>query len=193
MADSFTLPDTAAPLDLEERLAKVPATAMGKGMFVQSVADAAKAVSGVAPGRGHWVAFKDYPVRELLPILVECGRVVHPRVSPREGIRRLGQSAYPTFAGSTIGRVVLSIGGNNLVAALRQAPRAYAVSTTGTTLEIGSLDEGRAILKLRGAWDFPDSWHVGVFEGVLREFKKDGTVRLHTLSLCDVDFELTWK
>jgi len=193
MTDSFTLPDTSVPLDLEERLAKVPAGLTVKGMFLQSTADAAAAVSRAKLGRGHWVGFKDYPVREWLQLLVECGRVVHPRVSPREGIRRLGQRAYPTFAESTIGKVVMSVAGNNLAAALRQAPRAYAVSGNGTTLESGSVAEGNALLHLRGAWDFPETWGVGVFEGVLTAFRREGTIRVRTLSLCDVDLDVTWK
>jgi uncharacterized protein (TIGR02265 family) len=162
-------------------------------MFLQSIADAAKAVSGAQHGRGRWVAFKDYPGREWMSLLAECGRVVHPRALPREGIRRLGQSAYPTFAESTIGRVVMSVAGNNLTAALRQAPRGYAVSGSGFTVELGSLTEGRGLFHLRGTWDFPEAWHVGVFEGMVQAFHKQGTVRVHTLSLCDVDLELTWK
>ena len=193
MADSFTLPDTEAPLDLEERLAKLPAGMTVKGMFMKSVGDAATAVSRTKHGRGHWMGFKDYPVQEWLELLVECGRVVHPRASPREGIRRLGQSAYPTFAESTVGKVVMSVAGNNLAAALRQAPRAYAVSGNGATLEIGSVAEGSALLHLRNAWDFPEAWGLGVFEGVIQAFHRQGTVRTRTLSICNVDLELTWK
>jgi uncharacterized protein (TIGR02265 family) len=193
MADLFTPPDTGAPLDLDERLARVPATATVKGMFMQSVADEAKAVSGVAPGRGRWVAFKDYPLREWLALLVDCALVVHPRLPVREGLRRLGQNAYPTFAASTIGRVVMSVAGDNLAAALRQAPRAYSVSGSDLTAEVGAVTERGGLLHLRGAWDFPESWHAGVFEGVMRAFRKEGTVRVRVLSLCDVDFELTWR
>ena len=193
MADSFTLPDTTAPLDLEERLAKLPAGLTVKGMFLKSIGDAAAAVSRAKHGRGHWLAFKDYPLQEWLQLLVECGRVVHPRASPREGIRRLGQRAYPAFAESNVGRVVMSIAGNNLAAALRQAPRAYAVSSNSATLEIGSMTEGSAILHLRGAWDFPEAWGIDVFEGVIQAFRRQGTVRVRTLSLCDVDLEITWK
>lgn len=193
MADSFVLPDLDAPLDLEARLAQVPAAASLKGMFLQSVADEARAASGVTAGRGRWVAFKDYPISEFLKLLVECGKLTHPRASPREGIRRLGARAYPTFAESTVGRVIMSVAGSNFDLALRQAPRIYAVSGNTTTAQVTRVGDGHAIVHLRSAWDFPESWQVGVFEGAMRIFRRTGTVRVRTLSICDVDLELTWQ
>jgi uncharacterized protein (TIGR02265 family) len=193
MADSFTVPNTGAPLDLEQRLAKVPPTTTVKGMFMQAIADEARAVSGATQGRGRWLAFKDYPLREWLTLLVDCARAAHPRVSAREGIRRLGQNAYPMFARSTIGKVVMSVAGDNFALALRQVPRVYAVSGNGVTAELAEQREGRAIVQLRGVWDFPDAWQVGAFEGALDAFRKEGSVRVRILSLCDVDLELTWQ
>ncbi len=192
MSAPFLLPTFAAPLDLESRLPRVPPDATVKGMFFQSVADEAKAASGVTVGRGRWVAFKDYPTREWLTLLVECARLVHPRVSPRESLRRLGQNAYPTFLSSTVGRVLMSVADNDLALALRQVPRIYAVSGNTGRAELGELTEGRAIIQLRNVWDFTDSWQVGVFEGGMRAFRKQGSVLVRALSICDADLELTW-
>ena len=59
--------------------------------------------------------------------------------------------------------------------------------------EILSLEEGRAELGLRQAWDFPEAWQVGVFEGGLRAFGKKGQVRVCVRSISEVDLELVWS
>lgn len=193
MADEFTTPDLNAPLELAARIAAVPATASVKGMFLQSIAEAARAASGKTAGRGKWLAFKDYPYQEWLGLLVECAELAHPRVAPREGMRRLGQGAYDTFVNSTIGRVVMSVAGSSLPLALRQVPRIYSLSGTVGTAEVSAVTDVSAMVHLRGVWDFVDAWHVGVYEGGMRAFRRQGAVRVRLLSMCDADLELTWR
>jgi uncharacterized protein (TIGR02265 family) len=193
--DPFTPPDLSAPLDLAERLRDMPPGAAAKGMFFQPMIDAARAVAGRAPGRERYLSFKDYPMDEFMTVMAGCAELAFPRVPPRDGIRRLALNAYLKFEESTIGRVVTSVAGRNFHAALRLVPRMYSITTTPGhgRAEMGAIEERRAEVQLRGFWDFPDAWHVGVFEGGMRVFGKTGDVRVRVHSRCDVDLELRWK
>jgi uncharacterized protein (TIGR02265 family) len=193
MPGDFQEPNWDAPLDLAERLAGVPAEATGKGMYFQIVVDAAKAASGQTPGRGRYIPYKSYPAHEWIQVLVECAELAYPRVPRREGMRRLGRLAYPAFAESMVGKVLLSVVGGSITAALRILAQAYRVSGSMGRAEVAVLRDDRATVLLRGFWDFPDAWHVGVMEGGLTALGRVGQVRVRTLSLCDADLELTWR
>src|SRR5262249_9911315 len=129
-------------------------------------------------------------VSEWISLLADAAPLAHPRALPREGVRRLGQRAYPTFAESTVGKVVMSVAGDNLLGALKLAPRAYAVSGTAR-VELGEAREGYVMLKMREVWDFPE-WQIGVMEGALSAFGKRGKVRLRALTISSLDLEVEW-
>jgi uncharacterized protein (TIGR02265 family) len=192
MDPDFSPPDFTEPLDLAERLTQVPRGHSIKGMFLQSLVDQAKAAAGRTPGRGRYLPFKDYTFTEWMELMVECAACAHPRVTAREGMRRLGQKAYPTFTESTLGKVVMSVAGIDLVSAFRLTPRIYGMSGKSGTVEITNLAEGRAVVHLRGMWDFPTAWHVGVFEGGIRAFGKTPLVKVRSFSKCDADIEARW-
>lgn len=192
MDDDFIIPDPNAPLDLAERVAAIPAHATVKGMFFQTMSDQANATSGQLPGRERYVPYKDYPLREWMELLPKAAKLAFPRLPVREGIRRLGQQSYPTFARSTVGKVVMAAAGTNFGAALRLAPRAFALTNSTTKCEVLSIVEGRAVLRVIRAYDFVEALHVGVFEGTMRSFQKTGVVRVRILSSSSADFELTW-
>jgi uncharacterized protein (TIGR02265 family) len=185
--------DAGASLALAERIASAPAGAVAKGLFFQAVIDQARAASGRAPGRERYIAFKDYPFTEWLEVLVECARVTHPRLAPREALRRIGRNVYPRFAESTLGKVILGAAGTNVVAAVRLMPRIYSSVGSAGTVYVREMAPGRAVVELRGFWDFPDAYHVGVFEGGLAALGHPGTVRAQSLSPCDADLELVWR
>jgi uncharacterized protein (TIGR02265 family) len=192
MIDDFVIPDPNAPLDLAERLAQLPAQATVKGMFFQTMSDQAFVASGQLPGRDRYVAYKDYPLREWIELLLKAARLTFPRVPVREGIRRLGQESYPTFTRSMVGKVLMAAAGNNFGAALRLAPRAFFLTSSTTRCQVVAMEETRAELRLVRAWDFTEALHVGVFEGTMRAFQRKGVVRVRILSLSSADFEITW-
>jgi uncharacterized protein (TIGR02265 family) len=191
MAGEFTDPDWEAPLDLGERLAAVPPDITIKGMFFQLIVDEARNASGRSPGRERYVPFKGYPADEWMKVLVECAGLTYPRLPAREGIRRLGRRVYGMFVETMVGRVLFSVVGGSTTAALRVLPQAYRISGTGKA-EVSVIRDDRAVVHLRGLWDFPDAYHVGVLEGGLTALGRVGKVRVRVLSLCDVDMELTW-
>jgi uncharacterized protein (TIGR02265 family) len=127
-----------------------------------------------------------------MELLVESARLAYPRVPVREGMRRLGQLTYPRAASSTVGKIVFSAVGRNIGAAVRLLPRFYAAFGRKGSVTVSDVTDGGAFVQLRGFWDFPEAYQVGVFEGGITAFGRTGTVRVESLSFCDADFEITW-
>lgn len=192
MSEGFGRPDLLAPLELDARLSGMPRDATVKGMFMASLMELVETRTGSRIGRKRYVAFVNYPLAEMLELLPKAAELVFPGMPVREGMRRLGQAAYPTFADSTLGRVLMSIAGSDPRAALHLAPRAYRlVGNTGEARVI-DLDESTSILELRGVWSYPDAYNVGVHEGALEAFGQDGEVRVRVHTISDVDLEIRW-
>ena len=186
-------PDAGPSLALAERIASAPADSVIKGLFFQAIVDQACAASGRAPGRERYLPFKGYPFTEWLEVLVECARLAHPRLPPREGLRRIGRCVVPRFAESTLGKVLLGVAGTSVAASLHVFPRMYASVGSSGTVRVRDVASTRAVVELRGLWDFPDAYHVGIFEGGLEALGHTGSVRAESRSPSDADLELTWR
>ncbi len=149
MSPEFEVPRFDGPLDLPERLARLPQHVRIKGMFFQAMIDAAEKRSGTRPGRGRYLAFRDYPVPEFLEVAAESASLASPEAAPREGVRRLGQLQYPAFMETHIGRVVMAFG-TEFERGLHLLPKAYFLAGEGASAEVLEFREGRAIVALRG-------------------------------------------
>lgn len=189
----FVEPRWDAPLDLAARLETMPPGRSVKGMFLQGFVDAALERSGRRIGRGRYTAFQSYPVREMLTLMVEAASLAHPDVPPREGLRRLGKVAYPTFARSMVGKVVMSMAGGDPKAALKLAPRAYRLIGDAGEATLHDVGPTECVLELRDVWTWPDAYNVGVHEGGLDAWGLEGEVRVRVHSPCDVDLRITWR
>jgi uncharacterized protein (TIGR02265 family) len=188
----FRFPDWDAPIDLAERLRRVPAEHAVKGIFIQQVLDEACAVSGRATVAGYYAPFEDYPMREWLVLLVHGAELTCPEAPVREGIRRMGQRAYGTLAGSIVGNVLLSVVGQDIRALLRLIPRIYRVTGQGGSASASFPAPNRALVHLRDVWDFPDAFHVGLHEGALRALGTSGQVKIRVIGQASVDLEIVW-
>ncbi|NRA32719.1 MAG: DUF2378 family protein [Polyangiaceae bacterium] len=93
--------------------------------------------------------------------LTHAASAIYPHVPPRKGVRRIGKGMYPAFANSALGKAALGFG-TSLERALRIAPTAYSLAGTEATANLVSQTAGRAVVELRGVWDNPDCFEVGV-------------------------------
>ncbi len=188
--EDFVALDWNAPLEMNARLAAVPKDVTIKGMFLLRALRQAKQRGGFSVKK-RYTAFSDYPASEVLEVFLDCARHAFPNVTEREGLRRLGISAYPTFAETVPGKVLLAMTNLSWTSVLDFAPRAYA-TVGGARVSVEWQGERCAVVKLRDLWSFPDAYHIGVFEGAMREFETGGTTRIHVRSFCDVDLLLEW-
>jgi uncharacterized protein (TIGR02265 family) len=186
----FHIPDWSEPLDLTERMRAVPPEATVKGMFIEAPISVAQARSGQRPGRREYIPFKDYPVAEHNQVLVACAMAGYPDVPLREGLRRLGRDALRTFLESLAGRVLFAAAGRNFDAALGLVARSYGITGPVGSATVAERTVDSVLIQLRSCFNFPDCYHVGVFEAAMDHFRQPGEVMIHVRSVCDVDLKM---
>ncbi len=188
----FRFPDWRAPIDLADRVRRAPAEHTVKGMFFQQALEAACSATGEARAPSRYAPFEDYPLRDWLGLLVRAAEVAYPGEPVREGLRRIGRRAREAFASSVIGNVLLSPVDHDVSARLRLAPRIYRMMGRGGSVDASFPTPTRALLHLRDVWDFPDAYHVGIFESVLCALGISGQVRVRVLGQASADIEVSW-
>jgi uncharacterized protein (TIGR02265 family) len=192
--DGFALPDWQAPLDADAQIARSPEEGAIKGLYFQDILGTAASVHAkLEAPRSRYLPFIDYPIREYMALLVSAAKAVHPREPLRNGLRRLGRTAYPTLAGTRLGRAIFGIAGRDFGTILALASRAYGISVKPGEVSLVERTGTRGVVQLRDLWSFPDTYQVGVFEGALIAVGLRGEVKVRVRSACDVDFEVTWQ
>ena len=179
---------------LEAWISQVPEGASVKGMFFSSLHTTLRR-RGYEPSTNQkFVAFKEYPLVLYMEQMLDAAARAWPGLPPAEGLRSLGQSAYPTLAESVIGRVIFSVAAKNWRAALPLTGKAYGVSLNPGSARVVGLTDHSATLELRDVWNFADTYQVGVMEGAMTAFGVEGTVRpMPRGRKCDVDLRLDWE
>ena len=189
-AAEFRGVDYRAPLDVEARVAAVPAAATAKGMFFEPLAQAVRP-HGVAC-EPRYVAFRDYPLRDFMRLLASCASVHHRALPTREAMRQLGREAFSTLMGSVAGRVIFTFALGDARSALRLAPEGYKLSLSHCTARTRLNAPEQVVLELRDVWNFPECYQVGVIEGGCMAFGPPPRIRTRVLSACDVDLLIRW-
>jgi uncharacterized protein (TIGR02265 family) len=190
--EGFTLPSWDAPVDVAAHVHATPAGATIKGLFATAIVEACEA-AGTHPKHAYarYVPFTDYPMRDYIPLLAEAARILHPRLSVRIGLRKIGRASQPTFARSMVGKVIFGTI-HDVPSAIEAIVKAYRVATPSSTVELRSLTEGRAVIHLGGMTTFLDSHHVGLLEGVTRAAGTQAQISVKPSSLSSCDFLVEW-
>jgi len=163
-----------------------------KGMYVGGLLDTLKA-HRVSCSLTAVQAFKDYPLRDYMELLVDSALTLYPRQTPSEGLRALGRLAIPTFAKSIVGGVLMGTVGRSWELALKCVARGYEVSLRPGKCTVTAMSPGRTVLQLRSVWNFGTSYQVGVIEGLMEWCQISGLVSPTAVSRCDVDLKLEWE
>lgn len=191
--EGFSTPDWNAPLDIEARLDALPPNAQLKGWVLSSIVNAAKNRGVDLPGARRYIGFSDYPAQEYLELLVSAAKLIDPRFPPRRTLYEVGRAAYPTFASSILGRIVISAlltPDNPSMEQLKAVSKVYRVTSNATSsAELTHWEPGEfAVVALRNVWSFPDAYHAGVFAGAAEGLgNPNAVVLVKNHSLCDTD------
>jgi len=188
----FLPPDDQSPLRLDEIVAQTPPEAQVRGMFFNSYLAEAKRRGVAIPGAGAYVGFKFYPVRDWQRFIVEVAARLHPGAPLRGALRKLGLSAYPTFAESIVGRVVFGVLGKDLSRIMRVASKGFEHSLSSAEVVLRAADERSAHLHLRGVYGFLDCYNVGVFEGAMRVCERTGDVHYRPIAFGEAEMFVRW-
>jgi uncharacterized protein (TIGR02265 family) len=189
----FVEPPWSAPLDVTACLRGIPESAQVTGMFLEPLAEAARAAGKPLPSaRDRYVAFRFYPMAEHAQLLVEASTRLFSDRSMRQALRAFGRGAPDALISSTIGKVMLgsAVGPEE---ALRAISKAYTLNLKPSRAEVVEVLPGCAIVRLEEVYYFLDSHHVGIFEGVLRFANASNprvTICMH--SAREADLRCSW-
>jgi uncharacterized protein (TIGR02265 family) len=187
-------PELRAELtQLFERIEQTPEANTFKGMYWTSLAGALNAarVDYVPPQRIQ--AFKDYPLRAYMELLLDSAITLYPNQRPSQGLRALGHLVVPTFANSIVGGVMMGTIGRSWEIALKCLSRGYEISLNPGKATVAEFKNTTALVQLRNIWNYGDSYQVGVIEGLMAWCGLIGRVSPHVIASCDVDLRIEWQ
>jgi uncharacterized protein (TIGR02265 family) len=192
MLDDFSEPNWNAPLDPEPEINAIPESATVAGMYLNPVAKAATQIGRRLPSaRDNYPAFKFFPMREHVRLLVEACSVVYPDLTLRRGLRKLGRGAPGALLQSTLGRVTVG-SAMGVVNVLTAMCKTYPVNLPSCRVEVVESSDGHLIASFRNIYYFLDSHHVGVLEGGLRHAGKKGQVLVKMIGPHSADMLCRW-
>jgi uncharacterized protein (TIGR02265 family) len=185
----FAEPNVHAPFAVREMIAAAPADIGVRGVYFNFIGDELARIGHSEPQR---IAFKWYPLRELMELEVRAASLLHPHVPVREGLRRVARISYTSLVSTTVGRVLFSVAGLDFRVALTLTSKAYALSMNRGTCEMLELHKGWARAALRDIHNFVDSSQVGVFEGAMEAYGVEGRVLVRPIDQANADFLIEW-
>jgi uncharacterized protein (TIGR02265 family) len=167
-------PSLGHSVDVERYMKACPLEESTQGTFLQYIRDEVVKRTGSAPSRlfeglprERWLPFLKYPLRELMRLVVNAARILHPKQPLSEGMRRVGWFAYPSFAATMAGRVVLFAFGEKLDDVVRSVPKVYSICVPEAQVTLTAQTERHFRLEFRGVHCFVDTYHRGVLEGAI--------------------------
>jgi uncharacterized protein (TIGR02265 family) len=173
-----------AAVDLDAELAHVPPGATCKGLlFLDLLGTGARAglthadlsrAAGITDRR--YQRFHDYPLADLLRLLVATARHAHPVVPPGEGLRLIGRGAFDVVMGSAVGRALLSVLGRQLEPLLKRGPRVYRQMISRGEMVTEQVDHRTYVFHLRELPLFLETYQIGALEGVLAHCGAEGQI-----------------
>ena len=94
-----------------------------------------------------------------------------------ETLRLLGRGVYDTFAKSLFAKVILASLGSGHSGArtgLKWIAHVYKLTSNHAVARFQEVNDTVAMIELESVWSFPDSYHVGIFEGRRGGVRREG-------------------
>lgn len=192
-------PDFSEDIELEAHLRALPPGATCKGLFIRDAIRCAKearpsvdlfAEANVSERR--ILPFFDYPYGDLLRLLAAAARVTWPHLPPKEGLRRLGRSAFVALAGQQIGRVMFMAFVRDFGRLIDVGARAWGVAVSFGEVHFERVEEGHATFHFRDLAGFIDTYQLGVVEGAMEWCGATGEVWVKRESVSEATLEFWW-
>src|SRR5688572_13951778 len=159
-------------------------------MYFEQVARAARPLG--VPCESRYVAFRDYPLSDLMRLLAGAAKACYPGRPTREALHLMGRDAFGTLMSSVAGRVMFTFALGDAHSALRLAPQAYKASVSHCSVRVPVCTPEQVVLELRNLWNFPECYQVGVLEAGSAAFGPLPHLKTRVLSACDVDVLVRW-
>ena len=162
-------------------------------MFFLAVQARAKELNVALPvARQRYVPFNFYPLRELIPMMIEGAKHFYNARSVREGLRVMGHGVPKALVSSTVGKVVFG-SAEGVHAAAAAMAKTYTINLRPDThAEVMSSGPNWLVVHLHNVHYLLDSHHLGVFEGVMLHSGTQGNVKVASSDSSSGELLLTW-
>lgn len=192
LPDGFSLPDWDAPIDVQSHLDRIPADATSKGMFVQAMVGEVRRVGKELSCGGKFVSFKDYPLGDVLDVIIETGQLLHPEATQREQLRRVARLGYSCFTESMIGKVIFGMVRGDVGRIFRLAGRALPHAISPGKLETEMLDDNSALIRASDIYLIADCFAPGIAEGALQACGRQAVIAMKSVSDTEIELWIHW-
>jgi uncharacterized protein (TIGR02265 family) len=189
----FEAPRWEAPYDVEAEILEAPPDATVRGMFFDFIVSRVEMVTGQRFDTTSRIAFGKYPMREYMRLLSRAAEIIHPSVSKREGLRRLGQLVFDDFYETMIGRAIFSVAGRSMERICALAPKAYDVSYGPTQVLTFMRGPKHAQVIHSPMYVFAETFHVGAWEGAARFSGTEAVVRVQKTRPGHFEYDVRWR
>lgn len=197
---AFNRPTFETPVDVAAYLRACPKSATTRGTFFQFVVNFVEKEKRKVPdalfegvSARRWVSWGSHPLVDFMRLAVNAAGVVHADLPLGEALRRIGWMAYPSFAATMAGRVVIYAFGDDLDALMMAMPRAYSVSISNASVTSTRIASGHWVVAMRDVYNFVDTYQLGVIEGAVRARGFTPQVRIRKgVRPWDADFDVRW-
>ncbi|MEO8876523.1 MAG: DUF2378 family protein [Polyangiaceae bacterium] len=195
----FRPPRFGAPPPVEATIAALPEKATCLGLYFNDVIDAVArskpdfdifAATGLTKKR--YFPFFSYSYADVMRLISAAAKVIHPRVSHGEALRRMGHSVYDKLFGTRVGHAMFGALGHDVRRILLTGPRGYDLSMNFGKLTAEGIDSQCVVYHFRDLPGLIETYQVGVIEGALRNLGVAGTVTIALTDVGNADVEIRW-
>jgi uncharacterized protein (TIGR02265 family) len=197
---TFRVPRFDAPPPLAETIAALPDSATCLGLYFNDVIETANRArpdvdifAAANLKRRRYFPFFSYSYGDMLNVISTTAKLVHPRVSHGEAIRRLGYRVYEKLFETKVGQLIFGVLGNDVERVLLAGPRGYSMSSNFGEVTAEVVGKRKAVYHFRKYPALLETYQVGVVEGALAFMKVSGTVRVSIIDVANADIEVSWE
>ena len=144
----------------------------------------------IAPPRGGFTSFTAYPIKDFHRVVIEAARIAYPGKSDTQRVRLFARRDIEVYAGSTLGRVTMSVVSSpgDLIQRFEDVYARMSPGPWGMSAERLGPRAARVVVRnLAGVW----TYIVGQCEGVCTSMGEIPRVRGST-GAKSLDFTIEW-
>jgi uncharacterized protein (TIGR02265 family) len=205
-AVSPSVPGGDEMTDYDRRLPHAKPKDALRGLYVNAIFNAVRAVGGEQALREHqellkdtvlkrrYIDFTNYPATDFLRIASAAVRVLAPHVGGQANAQRhIGKQGVNDFMNSMFGKTIVLLSGNSPQKALGSLPSGHSTSTNWGKWTVTMLSETSAHLSFQEEL-IPPYQNEGMLLAIMKaSTAKNPQVQTFPKGILDCDFEVTWE
>lgn len=197
-----SFPELGSPEDLEQRLRLLPVGDMARGFVFTSILETVRQDAGAEAlqrclavvGETTFLSFFNYPFRSLLKLLYTGAWELSEKRGGFDGAMRwIARGTVPSFLQSSVGRVLLSVGGVNMKRLINGFPLAYPTVFSHGACKVIWTGERSGLGRMSGIL-LPTLFLESSMARMLEPLQPRGLfIRARRLAPMEMEMEFSWQ